>query len=104
MSAVASATARAGDIAWERDRLAATLSVLRHDEQDQVAANELPTDGFTDVSVDVSYRFELPAGRLLAFVRGTNLLDEEARRSTSPLKEFAPLPGVNIAAGLRMGF
>jgi iron complex outermembrane receptor protein len=93
-----------GELAWERNRLAATLSVLRNDDQDEVAANELPTDGFTDVGLDLSYRVPLDAGRLLAFVRGTNLLDEDARRSTSPLKEFAPLPGLNLAAGVRLEF
>lgn len=93
-----------GELAWERDRLAATLSVLRYDGQDEVAANELPTDGFTDLGVDVSYRFPLAGGRLFAFVRGTNLLDEEARRSTSPLKEFAPLPGIGVTAGARVEF
>lgn len=93
-----------GELAWERDRFAATLSVMRYDEQDDVAENELPTKGYTDVGVDLSYRQPLGEARLLVFLRGTNLLDEEARRSTSALKEFVPLPGASLAAGLRMEF
>ena len=38
------------------------------------------------------------------FVDGNNLLDEEARPHTSFLKDLAPLPGRNIAAGVRLFF
>jgi iron complex outermembrane receptor protein len=38
------------------------------------------------------------------FVRGTNLLNEDARRHTSFLKEIAPLPGRNYSIGFRTSF
>ena len=41
---------------------------------------------------------------MLVFLRGSNLLDEEARRHASPLKDYAPLTGRSIAAGLRLEF
>jgi iron complex outermembrane receptor protein len=41
---------------------------------------------------------------LLVFIRGDNLLDEEARRHNSPIKEYAPLPGVSLGAGVRLDF
>ncbi len=44
------------------------------------------------------------AGLLLVYARASNLLDEEARRHTSPLKEFAPLPGRSFGAGVRLEF
>ncbi len=44
------------------------------------------------------------SARSLAYLRGENLLDEDARRHTSPLKEFAPLPGRSIGAGVRLDF
>jgi iron complex outermembrane receptor protein len=96
---------RAGaELGWTRNRLAATLSILRYADQDEVAENELPTDGYTDLGVDLSWRATIGSGNLLLFARGSNLLDEEARRSTSPLKEFAPLPGLNLTAGVRVEF
>jgi iron complex outermembrane receptor protein len=41
---------------------------------------------------------------LSMFLRGTNLLDEEARRHTSLVKALAPLPGRNFAFGVRAMF
>lgn len=93
------------ELHYERDRLHLGLQAYRYDKQDQTAAFERTTDAYTMLDADVSYRFMLTgAGELLAFVRGTNLLDEEARRHTSPLKEFAPLPGRSLTLGLRASF
>ncbi len=41
-----------------------------HARQDDVAANELPTDAYTLLTADVSYRWTLAYGRLFAFLRG----------------------------------
>jgi iron complex outermembrane receptor protein len=41
---------------------------------------------------------------LFAFLSGTNLLDEEARQSTSPLKDIVPLPGRGVRMGVRLEF
>ena len=38
------------------------------------------------------------------FLRGRNLLDEDARLHTSPLKDRLPLPGRSIGAGVRVEF
>jgi iron complex outermembrane receptor protein len=38
------------------------------------------------------------------FLRATNLLDEEARISTSFKKDVAPLPGRGLSIGLRHEF
>jgi iron complex outermembrane receptor protein len=44
------------------------------------------------------------AAGLSVFLRGSNLLDEEARRHVSPLKDYAPLSGRAISGGLRLEF
>jgi iron complex outermembrane receptor protein len=69
-----------------------------------VAPNELPTDGFMLLGADASWRLGVGSqGRqLLVYVRASNLLDEDARRHTSPLKEFAPLAGRSLGAGIRL--
>ncbi len=66
------------------------LDGVYHAEQDHTAANELPTDAYTLIGVEASYRF---GETLLLFVNGTNLSDEDARRHTSPLKDQVPLAG-----------
>ena len=38
------------------------------------------------------------------FLRGNNLLDQDMRVHTSYIKDFAPLPGRSIVAGLRADF
>lgn len=86
----------------ERGPLHVGLEVYRYEDQDKLAPNERPTAGYTMLDADLSYR--LPWGRadMLVFLRASNLLDEDARRHTSPLKELAPLPGRSATLGLRM--
>jgi iron complex outermembrane recepter protein len=52
--------------------------------------------------MDFSYRLPESEHSVFFYVRGENLLDEEGRRHSSPLKDFAPLPGRGIGAGVRM--
>lgn len=89
---------------YARNTWSIGMAAHRHADQDRVAGNELPTDGYTMLGADVSWRLPLDANRrqLLVYLRGSNLLDEDARRHTSPLKEFAPLPGRSVGAGVRL--
>lgn len=82
----------------------AGIEAFRNLEQDDVIANELPTDAYTMLDVDVSYRLPLGSRSALLFLRGTNLLDEDARLATSPLKDIAPLPGRSVRFGVRAEF
>jgi iron complex outermembrane receptor protein len=75
-----------------------------YDAQDKVATFEPPTDSFTLVDVDTSYRLPVGAASVFIFLRGTNLLDEDARLHTSQLKDIAPLPGRALHVGLRGEF
>ena len=80
------------------------LDAYYYDKQDKIAANELPTDSFTLVDLDTSYRLPFGAAHLFVFLRGTNLLDEDARQHASPLKDIAPLPGRSFHIGARAEF
>jgi iron complex outermembrane receptor protein len=51
-----------------------------------------------------AYTFNSPASAMTVFVRATNLLDEEARRHTSFVKNIAPLAGRSGLLGLRVTF
>jgi iron complex outermembrane recepter protein len=81
--------------------LSYALTLTRVQDQDRNASLETPTEGYTLLSADLGYT--LPAGWTLT-LRGRNLLDEEARRHTSFLKDLAPLPGLSLFVGLRTVF
>lgn len=84
------------------DQFAGTIDVTFADGQEDVAENELPTAGYTLLNASLSYTFA--DSGLYVFLRGTNLLDEDIRQHTSPLKDLVPLPGRSIHAGLRYEF
>jgi iron complex outermembrane receptor protein len=91
-----------GELTLERGPLTSGLSVMWYDKQDKLGPEELPTDGYTMVNLDFSYRLPEREHSVFFYVRGENLLDEEARRHSSPLKDVAPLPGRGIGAGVRV--
>lgn len=82
----------------------AGLNLMRTTRHKDVIEHELPTDGFTMLDLDLSYRLPLLGKNLLLFARGTNLLNEDARLATSPLKDIAPLPGRSFHIGARAEF
>lgn len=84
-------------------RFGARLDFTRAFEQDRVADNELPTDGYTMVNALVSYHLPTKL-HLDAFLKATNLLDQEAREHTSILKDIAPLGGRAVMLGVRGEF
>ena len=83
--------------------LTASLDYRRMGDSDDVAVNELPTDGWTDVRTYIGY--QLPAAEGLdVFLQGRNLTDEEQREHVSAIKDLAPLPGRTLEAGVRIRF
>ena len=87
---------------WGWQKLDGSLDAIFADSQTDVAENELPTDGYTLLNASVSYTFDDPG--LYLFLRATNLLDEDIRQHTSPLKDLVPLPARSLQAGLRYEF
>jgi iron complex outermembrane receptor protein len=77
-------------------------SLWHYLRQDRIAPYETPTAGYTLLGASLSRRWTLDHGTLLAFVNGSNLGDSLARRHSSPLKDFAPLPGRSVTVGLRL--
>lgn len=98
------APARVGaHLQWELGDWHTRLSALRYQKQNDVGPFETITDGFTRVDFDVSRGFSLSNDRVLSevFLKVRNSTDQLARSHTSFLKDLAPLPGRNIALGLR---
>jgi len=74
--------------------------------QHRVAANELPTDSYTLLNAALTYRMKLPMahGNVEFFLRGVNLLNEDARNHVSFLKDTAPLGKRAGQLGMRAQF
>ena len=92
------------ELSLDSRRMRIGLEAIWHDDQTRVADDERSTAGYTMVNVDLSLRPTLAGREVLLFVRGSNLLDEEARRHTSALKDYAPLAGRAVSAGVRWTF
>lgn len=90
-------------IQYHTDRLLTGMEATRYDEQTKTAAFETPTDGYTMVNADLGWALN-QSHALHLFVKASNLLDEDARRSTSLVKDVAPLPGRSYAVGFRASF
>lgn len=89
---------------YQRDRLGARVDATVYADQDRVSANELPTDGYTMLNAAVTYRLPVNGLRMDAFLRGVNLLDQEARNHVSILKDIAPLGRRSAQVGIRGQF
>lgn len=99
------APARAGaELDWERGPWRAHLAATRVADQDDVAIDESPTDGYTRVDAGVAWRHDGDDVSTELFLDARNLTDEEMRSHTSFLKDVAPLPGRGVAFGVRLAF
>lgn len=85
-------------------QLQASVSYLRSTEQDDVSAAELVTGAYEDLRVYLGYDFPVRQGAVRLFVQGMNLTDDEQRRHTSFIKDFAPAPGRRVEVGMRLTF
>lgn len=94
-------------------KVAGSLSYIRAQSQDRVSSAagvevfETPTAGYELLNADITW--QLPAQltgktQTSVFLRGTNLLNEEIRRSTSFVKDIAPAPGRGVVVGVRSAF
>lgn len=89
---------------FDHDNFFADLTVINYEDQYKTASNELPTEGFTMIDLELAYRLTTNNSDTLIFLRGRNLLDEEARDHTSYLKDLAPRAGRSFVAGIRYNF
>ena len=70
-----------------------------------MASFESETAGFTRVDATARYRWTLGANRHADFyIVGKNLSNRDMRVHTSFLKDFAPLAGRSVFAGVTMAY
>ncbi|HET9679190.1 MAG TPA: TonB-dependent receptor [Gammaproteobacteria bacterium] len=89
---------------YQQTRWGIGISATQYDEQNNIAPHELPTKGYLMLDANISYRLFSAVSEWFVFLRGSNLLDEEARRHTSFLKDRAPLPGRSLTLGVKASF
>ena len=92
------------DLAYQWQSFGADLSVFFARKQDNVPQNELPTEGYTMLNASTTYQFKTGLATVNLFLRAFNLLNQNARVSSSVLKDVAPLPGIGGLAGFRINF
>lgn len=91
------------ELSFAQSRWSAEVSAIYHAQQDDVSTFQ--TDEFTMLNASVAFKLDWSGGlNWDVFARGTNLLDEDARRSTSFRAAFVPLPGASFHLGLRARF
>lgn len=89
---------------YQQTDWSANLDIVRYQKQDDVAALETSTEGYTMVDADVVYDLPYFNQSSSMYFKIQNLTDEEARVHTSFLKDVAPRPGRNFSVGLRGSF
>ncbi len=91
------------ELGYAQDSWSAGIEAVYHAEQNDI--DSFQTKDFTMLNANVVLHLK-DQGPLVwdVFMRGTNLLDEHARRSTSFRAAFVPLPGASLHAGIRARF
>jgi iron complex outermembrane receptor protein len=86
-----------GGLFYEDDAMRVAFGILHTARQDDVAANESPTNGFTMVDATGTFRiYDGDSGALNLSLAAFNILDETARNHVSFTKDHVLLPGRNF--------
>ena len=72
--------------------------------QNDIAEFELPTDSYRDLRAYLGVEAPVAGTTVTLFVQGRNLTDDEQRQHASFIKDYAPMPGRTVEAGLRATF
>lgn len=86
----------------DHDRWSGNLDLIQVLKQDRVARLETDTDGYTMLNAGANYTLPGASHSTTLYVRGRNLLDQEARRATSFIKDQVPLPGASLIVGFEV--
>jgi iron complex outermembrane receptor protein len=93
-----------GAITGQRGQFDGRLEIEHAFDHDRTAPNETDTAGYTMVNASLDWHPFAANPELTLSLAANNLFDVEARRSTSLLKDFAPLAGRDIRLTARVGF
>ncbi len=92
-------------IDYAKDKWSTYFRVTRGQAQEYAGENETETSGWVLMNVGVQYEAKSFAdSKLLFYLKGNNLLDQDIRNSTSYLKNFAPEPGRGVQLGFQISY
>ncbi|GAB6195116.1 TonB-dependent receptor [Lysobacter xanthus] len=99
------APARLGaELRWRSDAFRASIGATHAYRQDDVAAGETATPGYTLVDAHAAWHLDYGSTGVEWFVDGSNLTNQVARVHTSFLKDRVVLPGRGVNFGVRVFF
>ena len=93
-----------GAVRGTRGQFDGRIEVERAFAHTRTAPNETDTPGYTLVNASLDWHPFAANPELTLSLQGENLFDVEARRSTSQLKDYAPLAGRDIRLSARIAF
>jgi iron complex outermembrane receptor protein len=93
-----------GAITGSRGQVDGRIEIERDFAHDRTAPIETGTPGFTLVNASLDWHPFAANPDLTLSLQGNNLFDVDARRSTSLLKDYAPLAGRDIRLSARVSF
>jgi len=90
---------------YAKSAWSANLRLTRAEPQNHPGQFDTDTPGYVLLGVGTQYKVkDFHQADLLLFARGSNLLNENIRNSTSYLRNFAPEPGRGAEIGIRMSY
>ncbi len=93
-----------GALSGSRGQLDGRIEVERAFAHNRTAPDETDTPGYTMVNAAIEWHPFAANPELTLSLIGNNLFDVEARRSTSQLKDYAPLAGRDIRLSASLSF
>ncbi|MGN6155972.1 MAG: TonB-dependent receptor [Sphingomicrobium sp.] len=93
-----------GALTGSRGQVDGRLELEHAFAHDRTAPNETDTPGYTLVNASLDWHPFAARPELTLSLQGNNLFDVDARRSTSVLKDYAPLGGRDIRLSARVAF
>ncbi|WP_299497053.1 TonB-dependent receptor [uncultured Shewanella sp.] len=82
----------------------AEVGVMAYAKQTETAENETDTAGYALLNTALTYHMMMNDNDVMLYVKGTNLLNQDARPHTSLLKDYAPLMGRSFMVGMNYDF
>lgn len=89
-----------GSLEYNRNSWHADIDVIKVFKQHKTGRLETATAGYTLLNAGLSNKLTLGNYGVNLYIRATNLLNKDARRHNSFLKDRAPLPGRSITVGV----
>ncbi|MFT6106975.1 MAG: iron complex outermembrane receptor protein [Rickettsiales bacterium] len=93
-----------GSAIYDYNKVGLRLDVDYTFAQNNVADEEVPTEGYVMLNARTDYQINLGPTSSILYLNATNLLDQEARNHVSFLKDNIPLPGRSFMVGIKTLF